>query len=267
MIEKIDGSEAAKIFFDRFDLAARSSSVAFLRTIARAFTNLPYENLSKIIKYFRSLDPYESLRLPEEVVMDHIEYGLGGTCFSLTFLLERILRSCGFICYKVMADMRSGRNVHCLVIVEKSGNKYLIDPGYALYEVIELPRKGSSSIACPHALVEVTTADGIRYDLWTNDPTGRKWRYCFKDVAVSDSEFEKYWIESFSKPTLNNICLTKLTPAGHLYLRKDFFKFTSRSGISKGYLKQGLHGFVSNEFGIDARWVDYALALLEKRRG
>lgn len=266
MIERIDGSGAAKIFFTRYHFPDRSSSIGFLRSIARDFANLPYENLSKIIKYFRSFDPYQSLRLPEEVMIDHVEHRLGGTCFSLTFLFERILTACGFNCYKVMADMRSGKNVHCLVIVKEPMKKYLIDPGYALYEVIELPRNGYLSVQCSHALVEVATVDGVRYDLWTADPTGRKWRYCFKDIAVVEEEFERFWIESFSKPTLNNICLTKISPSGHLYLRKDFFKFTSISGIDKGYLKGGIHGFVSTEFGIDAQLVDYTLTLLEKRR-
>lgn len=266
MIERIDGEEAVRAFTDRYGLPTRAYSSGFLREFAKAFANLPYENISKIIKYLRLGDPYLSLRLPHEVVNDHIRYGFGGTCFSLTFLFERVLRSYGFKCYKVMADMRSGRNVHCLVIVEEPGAKYLVDPGYALYEVVELPRRGSCSVVCPHAIVEVGTVDGVRYDVWTIDPAGRKWRYSFKDIPVDDTDFEGFWIESFSKPTLNNICLTKMTPSGHLYFRKDFFKFTGHSGITKGYLKVGVERFVSAEFGIDPQWVDYALTLLAKRQ-
>ena len=161
--------------------------------------------------------------------------------------------------------MNSGRNVHCLVLVREMGATYMVDPGYALYEVIELPA-AVTRVTCPHAIVEVTNAGGGAFSLWTEDAGGRKWRYTFRDEPVDDADFERCWVESFSKPTLHNICLTRMTPQGHIYLRKDFFKFTSRGSIEKRKVKQGLERLIQDEFGIAGDYVKAAGTILAAKR-
>ena len=103
-----------------------------LEKIVEAFSQYPYENISKIIKLNRHLDEAYPIRLPEEVIEDHLTAGLGGTCFSMTFTLQTILVQNGFDCYPVMADMRAGRNIHCALVASVEGRKYLLDPGYLL---------------------------------------------------------------------------------------------------------------------------------------
>jgi hypothetical protein len=164
-----------------------------------------------------------------------------------------------------MGHMNSGRNIHCLVLLEEAGVKYMIDPGYALYEVIELPET-RTQVVCPHAVVEVVKSAGGEFNLWTTDKAGRKWRYMFEDEKVSEGDFERYWIESFSKPTLNNICLTRMTPQGHIYLRKDFFKFTSRDGIQKRKVKRDVETLIEDEFGIDGNLTRHAREILLRKR-
>ena len=265
MIETVTGEEAARLFASRAQVRLGGRGLACLRDLAAGFAEIPYENISKIIKSAASTGACDALRLPTEVMTDHIERGLGGTCFSLTFLLERMLKALGFDCYKVMADMNSGRNVHCLVVVRDSGARYIIDPGYALYQVLQMPSQGTCRVECPHASVEVERTDEGQYSLWTRDRSGRKWRYRFRDQPVKDSEFERHWIASFGKPTLRNICLTKMTSGGHIYLRKDFFKFTSRDGISKRRLKHDIETFIQQEFGIDGQWTEIARDILRQR--
>jgi arylamine N-acetyltransferase len=303
MLESVSGDEAARILMPRLGLGgpdrgvrgASARGVDFLRELAMRFSDLPYENVSKILKAAKAATPADAMRLPTEVAVDHVERNLGGTCFSLTFLFERTLKSFGFDCYKVMADMNSGRNVHCLVVVREGGGKYMIDPGYALYEAIALHPEGAERVSCPHAVVEVVAeagtgdadaevadrvssarpgvaAPGVEsdgsaptYNLWTDDAAGRKWRYRFKDEPVSDETFEGHWIDSFAKPTLNNICITRMTPRGHIYLRKDFFKFTSPTSIEKRRIASGRERFIEQEFGIGAGWVEAAQRLLDSR--
>ncbi len=266
MLENVSGLEAYSIFRDYFKLSRSAQSIDLLRQIARRLAEFPYENVSKILKHAKIGTSPQAFRLPEEVVIEHIDNGFGGTCFSLTFLLERMLRSCGFDCYKVMADMRSGVNVHCLVIVNLSSRKIMIDPGYALYELIALPEAGMVRVKCPHAFVEVVKEGQDSYSLWTNDATGRKWRYRFRDRPVVDEKFEEYWLRSFSMPTLRNICLAKITPYGHLYLRKDFFKFASTTTVEKRKIKDDITGVIEEEFGIPGDWVEVAARILEERK-
>lgn len=298
------GAPGAEVDRERDLMSLRG--LDFLRHLARRFAELPYENISKIIKVSGAQRLEDAMRLPVEVVTDHIERNFGGTCFSLTFLFERVLESLGFDCYKVMADMNSGQNVHCLVVVNEGGAKYMVDPGYALYEVIALPGQaaaggegdggssgegsgegngegrtvgsraassqtasreaGSRRVACPHALVEVRGEGGGQYSLLTEDASGAKWRYRFRDVPTSDIEFERHWLESFGKPTLNNICLNRMTPRGHIYLRKDFFKFTSRAAVEKRRVREGKERLIEEEFGISAELVEYAQQLLDRKR-
>jgi arylamine N-acetyltransferase len=266
MLETVRGEEATRLFMSSSGLSVPGTGPAFLRRLALRFSRFPYENISKIVKLGNSSDLRECMRLPEEVVIDHLERNFGGTCFSLAFLLERMLRVSGFHCYKVMADMNSGRNVHCLVVVTEGGVKCMIDPGYALYEVIPLPGGGVRRVTCPHAVVEVERSGAGAYNVWTNDSTGRKWRYRFRDDPVSDADYETYWMASFGKPTLNNICLTRITPQGHLYFRKDYSRFASRDAISKRRVREGVEIYIQEEFGIGGDWVSLAQKILNERR-
>lgn len=293
MLETVKGDDAAGLFLSGAGIASPGRGVEFLRNLACHLARFPYENISKIIKSAGAEGVYGSLRLPGEVVIDHFERNFGGTCFSLTFLVERMLTALGFDCYKVMADMHSGENVHCLVIVREGESRYMIDPGYALYEVVALPGAGAVQatgtapdrtgrpatgagvgvdapdrvrVRFPHAVVEVERDAAGKYVLWTTDATGRKWRYAFRDESVGDEDFEKHWIASFTKPTLHNICLTMMTPRGHIYLRKDFFKFTSHREVDKRRLTHDVESFVQQNFGIDGRWTNLAEKILAERR-
>jgi hypothetical protein len=67
-------------------------------------------------------------------------------------------------------------------------------------------------------------------------------------------------------PTLNNVCLGRITGKGHLYLRKDYFKFASTGEIKKRKFKTGIDRVIEEEFGIDRRWVGMAWDVLQARR-
>lgn len=276
MIKPVKGDEALRVFTGHYGIApleapgeGRAGGAPardLLEVVVRDFSKLPYENISKIIKSAENDAPLESFRLPLEVVADHVEKGFGGTCFSLTFLLERMLRSLGFDCHKVMAHMHMGENVHCLVVVNLGGRRLMIDPGYALYAVIELPERGQSAVRCPHAVVQIGLDESGYYNLHTVDASGRRWRYRFLDVAAGDEAFEKHWVRSFDMPTLRNVCLGRITEKGHLYLRKDYFKFASPEDIKKRRIKTGIDRVIEEEFGINRRWVGMARDVLEERR-
>ena len=266
MLEPVRGDEALEILSRHYAIPTAGGAEDLLYALVRHFSRLPYENISKIIKSAEHDSPLDCFRLPGEVAVDHVDRGFGGTCFSLTFLLERMLRTLGFDCYKVMAHMHMGENVHCLIILRKDGRRFLIDPGYALYAVIGLPARGETAVRCPHAVVVVSRDEGGFYNLHTVDSAGRKWRYRFHDRPAADAEFEEHWARSFSMPTLNNVCLGRITEKGHLYLRKDFLRFSSADKIDKRKLKRGIDLVIEEEFGIDRKYVDMAWEVLDGRR-
>jgi hypothetical protein len=57
-----------------------------------------------------------------------------------------------------------------------------------------------------------------------------------------------------------------MTDQGHIYLRKDFFKFSSRDSIEKRRLAGGIERFVKEEFGIGEEWTSRAREILKARR-
>ena len=77
--------ESALHFLEYFHIRPGQPDVPYLTRIIERFSELPYENISKIIKLSHSWDSPEKIRLPETVIDEHVSSRLGGTCFSLTF--------------------------------------------------------------------------------------------------------------------------------------------------------------------------------------
>ncbi|HQG44185.1 MAG TPA: arylamine N-acetyltransferase [bacterium] len=153
---------AVRHFLGHFGLAAGAPDHLQLEKVLFHFSRLPYENISKIVKLNHHFRTIERIRLPEEVMDDYVRHNLGGTCFSLSFFLQCILLHLGYSAYIVMADMGSRRNVHCALIVELQGGKFLVDPGYLLTRAMAFHRDRSSIHTSPQSGVE------LRYDLRAN---------------------------------------------------------------------------------------------------
>jgi arylamine N-acetyltransferase len=259
--------EAIELFHRHFAIDRAGTELGHLRRILRHYARIPYENISKIIKVASNQDLETKFRLPQEVMGDHIEHRLGGTCFSLTFFLEQILLASGYHCHKVMAHMQAGENIHCVIIVELSGKRYLVDPGYLLWEPLPMSTERPRVSYTPRGGVELAYDPiGRLFHLFTLDVGGRKWRYRFADQAVSDREFREHWIASFSKPTMHKILLNQLTEKGQLYVRGNHLRLTSLSEEKKANIRQDYHYQIHRLFGIDPDWIEEALSILKQQR-
>ncbi len=137
-----EDATASRIFCAHFDLDAErlrrgEDDVASLETVAKAFSTIPYENLTKIINWASS-GRTVAKRLPRDVISAHVEQGAGGTCFSLTAALLHILRSLGWRAEPILADRHYGQNTHCALVVWVDGTPHLLDPGYLIVKPIPL---------------------------------------------------------------------------------------------------------------------------------
>ncbi len=256
---------AIKRFLHYYEVAAKSAGLALLREIIAHYANLPYENLSKIIKLNQCPQTPDKIRLPDEVMEDHLAKGLGGTCFALTFFLEHIVRYSGFRCYKIMADMHAGDNIHCALIVWVDQMKYLVDPGYLLTEPMPL------SSEKPVMQVTETTGVELRYDpagrvyhLYTFNQADKKWRYRFLDRDVSNDNFFQYWHDSFYKTAMNALQLTRIYKHGYIYVRNYFMRETTLIGKKNYNLKKNYHEKLHNIFGIHPTFVEEAKSALQE---
>ena len=258
--------DRVQIFREYFRLSRPETTPVFLEEILSAFSVFPYENISKIIKLNRHFNEKEKrIRLPEEVISDHISKNLGGTCFALTYFLQSILVQTGFETYPVMADMRAGENIHTAAIILWKGQKYLIDPGYLLNRPMEITPEQPRLYKTKFAGVELCFDPATNYyHLHTFDRNEVRWRYRFRDRPVPWNEFFHHWQQSFFKPGMHGISLTRLTPDGLIFVHNHFMRETSFSGKRNIKIKKNYHEAISTVFGIDKQMIEQAQAALRE---
>ena len=257
-------TNAKDIFFEHFHIAGDEPQLELLRAVITHFAEIPYENLTKMIKKFTVSDPSERLRRPSEVMEGFVERHTGGTCFSLTYCLGAILQNAGFRCHPAMADMKR-RNIHCALIVIIGQRRYAVDPGYLLGEPVELTGR-PVSIATSFGTVELRPRGGTRYDLYTVTGSERKWRYRLKATPVSKPLFMRYWQESFTLPMMNSLQLTRLTGEGHLYIKNHHLRLRKGEKKLNENIRSTLEARIEREFGISAGVTAEARGLLERHK-
>ncbi|MFQ6103710.1 MAG: arylamine N-acetyltransferase [Candidatus Glassbacteria bacterium] len=254
-------------FFKHFSFTPGGPVRDFLELLMERYTMIPYENLSKIIKREYVGTGPGRLRLPEEVLGDHIERGLGGTCFSLSFYLMSILHNAGLESYICMAHMRRRKNVHCVTVVRTIEGKYLLDPGYVISSPVPMKRNSPVVLKTPHAFVRLTY-DNVRrvFDLFSGNRDELKWRYRFSDVPVSLADFLEHWQSSFDQQTMDNICITLRRGNRLVYVHGDYYRESRIDGFSKRRLKQNLHGTIQRVSGVSGQVIEEALCALGLHR-
>lgn len=257
----------ARDFLRYFNITpAERPSLATLATVLNAFLNIPYENLSKIIKYQRLHQDTASLRLPDEVWEDYRRYGLGGTCFSLTFFLRCIVEALGFTGYPVMGHMKAGPNHHCALIVVHEGVHYLLDPGYVLDVPMALADERPRAFRNAHSGVELRPGEQPReYHLFTFQRDQARWRYTFMDVPVASEQFLQHWLASFHWNGMNGLCLTRVRKDSLIFIHNHFMRETRFDGRQNFNLKRNREQTIHALFGIPAEIIEQAETAIRLR--
>ena len=244
-----------------------SADLQKLNAIAAAFSNLPYENITKILKHTGCSDSGSKLRRMEEVLEDHLKWNTGGTCFSLCNALMEILLLNGFEAFIAMGDMHYGKNIHCAVVVRFLQQSYLIDPGYLLHFLIRLPNQNEDVIVRTARNVVIVKGVGEgEVELYTEESGQRKWRYRLRVWPVSQAEFEEHWVHSFSLNSMESILLSRVTETGRVYFRKNRLEHVSAGSRAKQIVSPDEADLLSSMFGVPADLVIRAHHSLNGRR-
>ena len=243
-----ENTGADSIFFGHFGIATGDPDLDLLGAIVSRYAQVPYENITKIIRKFSEPDPVLRLRGPEDVMRGFVEDHTGGTCFSLTWCLASILSSAGYRCYPAMADMKRN-NVHCALIVRIGDIQYLVDPGYLLGDPVELTGR-PVAVPTSFGMVEIRPRGASSYDLFTVAGGEKSWRYRLRTTPVSKAAFLRHWQASFSLPMMNSLQLTKLTPGGHLYIRDHHLRLRRDDTKINENIRADLEHRIETEFGI-----------------
>jgi arylamine N-acetyltransferase len=263
-------SRATSIFLDLFQLSPKGPDLKLLGEVSLHFAKLPWENLTKFIKKHRHVAESGDgqRRLSLEVMADHARLGTGGTCFSLANALRRITSDLGYRVHPVMADMKHGPNVHCAVLIEMDGGRYLLDPGYLVAEPVPLYPGREACVRFPGHRLEYRPVEGSdEIELYTTPDRGEEiFRYRLRPRRIPEPDFIRYWLESFDAAGMNGLHLNRITSEGRLSahdlnLRIDTGRAKRNVKLRGTYAKQ-----ISHRFGIDGDLVRRAFGEWEQRR-
>jgi arylamine N-acetyltransferase len=283
-------SRATSIFLDLYQINPIRPDLKLLGDISVEFRSLPWENLTKFIKKQqissqsqvetaqpsadeRTLQPQAEprdarLRLSEEVMSDHTQYGTGGTCFSLTNTLRRIVTDLGYQAYPVMADMRHGPNIHCGLLVELDGARFLLDPGYLVAEPVPLSLDRTVQVRLPgHRLQYSPLGDRDEFELHVVNDRGEKtFRYRLRPQQIDEADFARHWLNSFDASGMNSLHLNRITDEGRLSAHNHNLRVDSGRSKLNLKLRSGYIEKVSDRFGIDPELVRRAYDEWKRQR-
>jgi arylamine N-acetyltransferase len=248
-----------------------STSVTFppeAQSLLRTLSNLPYENLSKIVAHRTGKTPEGVLSFSASWLEDHQRTGLGGTCFALTHWLKLRLDALGFSTAYVMADKRIEPNIHCGLILVHAGREWLLDPGYLIFDPIPLPRAGLSVEAffSPNA-VRIEEVSGIAtgnvWRLWTGPRGALKHRFDFRQEPVDAAEFQRHWEASYAWPMMAYPVLNRVVGGTQYYLQKSNLLIrTADSGEMRKLTAREVQAAAVELFGLPRGLVEEALGIL-----
>jgi len=228
-----------------------------LSTLSR----IPYENLSKVIKFHVEKDVRKALRSPEELLREHRATGTGGTCFSLTWFLWKHLEAQGLRVYPALCDRTYGKNTHCGVVLEWEGKKYLLDPGYLSFTPIELNGQGGVTVETVYNKIELLPEDTGRFALRTVYGGETKYRFTLKDTPVTEQELLAAWEDSFLKEAMKYPVVTMLKGDAHLYFQKETLYVRRKGGSERHRVdKEQMPATLERVFGINPKVTEQARA-------
>jgi len=254
------------VFFDRAGVRRNQQQKEKLFNVVRLFAHIPYENITKIIRYSQTKDVVRARRMPEEVLSEHFQLSTGGTCFSLTFALRDILCELDFKPRIMMADMKAGPNVHCAVRLSFEGNDYLLDPGYLLNRPIMLFPDTSLSLPTPmNTIVLDPNRENDECIVSVIRKGEKKFRYRLKTVPVADEEFFRHWDSSFSMNMMRSLTLSQVTPEGQLYFSRSRIHFVQPDTRKSKNVRGNEVSVISRHFNIESHMIESALSIVKKR--
>ena len=256
--------------------ATEAARLVTLRQVVRAFSRLPYENLTKIIKYDACPNPESARRGAEEILSDHQSFGAGGTCFSLTALLLSLARGLGFRAEPLLADRRYGDDTHSALLVWFDEQPHLLDPGYLILDPLPLGplsrgvdssfRGEGQRIATVFNELVLIPRQNDRLELHTVQGGQQTYRLTFKTGPADAGAFLNAWDASFGWDMMRYPLLTRVSSQRQLYLQGDRFQVRTDHGVERDRVsRDDLPDHVARTFGLAPELAKRALRVLDRQ--
>ena len=235
-----------------------------VRAAWRVVSAMPFENLSKIVKYHESdCDPAQAIRLPNEVLADHRRHGTGATYFALVFLFRHLLRRAGYAASLHSCDRRYGADTHAAATLTWQGTRWLFDPGF--FVVQPIPEDGQAPFYTPRNpnASRIVRRGERRYACYTGHAGAWQFRFTFKDTSLSDTQFRETWARSFKAEMMGYPVLNRFVGGRMIYLQKSNLVIRDmQHGHVERLVMSDLRETIRDRYGIAPAFTNKALRLL-----
>ncbi len=243
---------------------AHDGQATLIHKLCAAFANMPYENLTKIIKSDAVISAGSAKRLPDEVIRDYLQYGTGGTCFSLTAAFIALFNACGIEAHPILADRHYGVETHCALVFPQEAGLLLLDPGYLIHQPIPLPTLAPQTVTHGFNTLELVPQDaGQKVELFTVVNNSRKSRLTYKVNPVDGPTFGRAWERSFAWEMMTYPVLTKQCHGVQQYLQGNQLRIRDNTRTTKHQLTPDQeYDFISRTLGIHPAIIKQAFSIV-----
>jgi arylamine N-acetyltransferase len=253
-------------FMGHYRIPSDGTPRQLLGRVATAFAGLPYENITKIIKREESGNSEQARRYPEEVIRDHIHWGTGGTCFSLTSALLHLVRGLGWEAEYILADRRYGQDTHCALIIWIENKPHLLDPGFLITHPTPLPSESEREIKTDFNRLTLALEENSRISLHTVRKNKKVYRLTYRTSPVDTGQFCKAWDASFRWEMMKYPLLTRTVESKQIYMKGSRIQISSADGVEKQNIRlDELTDKIAAEFHIHPALVVRAVSILRDR--
>lgn len=255
-------------FLQRNAIDLSLNKIQLLQRVADAFSRIPYENLTKIIKSEGVIHPRSAMRYPDELLGDYLRWGTGGTCFSLTAAIIAVYNAVGIEAHPVLADRYYGPDTHCGLVLVTAEGLMLLDPGYLLFVPTLLPGQKPVTVDTGYNNIElVPILNGEKVELYTSVKGNRKLRLVYKTAPVASETFEKAWEQSFAWEMMTYPVLTRVSAGQHQYIQGNKLSIRTETRTQRLELTPEMQmDFIATNLGINREIVKKALGVINHGR-
>jgi len=228
-------------FFERYlkllGFQKQKPSIEYLKNMIGVHLSvIPFENISKL--YYKKRHNLKQL-IDFELYLDGIEkYGFGGTCYSINFYLNQLLRWLGYNLKLCGADMNNP-NVHIVNIVNIENRDFIVDLGYAAPFLepipLDLPNDYTINMGVDRYIFKPQNSNKQSHlELYRNGKLIHG--YWVNPKARKIDEFQQVIEESFNESStfMNALLLTRFD-SGNFIVINNMSIIRSSGKISKKY--------------------------------
>ncbi|MBD3305574.1 hypothetical protein GF339_04250 [candidate division KSB3 bacterium] len=243
---------------------SRDRDNPLIAKLCALFSQMPYENLTKIIKSETVISAGSAKRLPDELIRDYLHYGTGGTCFSLTAALVAIFNAVGIDAHPILADRHYGPDTHCALVFVQDTELFLLDPGFLIHQPAPLPTTTPGIFSSGVTTIELAPHDaGQKVELSTIFKANKRLRLTYKVSPVDGQTFGRAWERSFAWEMMTYPVLTRCSSGVHHYLQGNVLRIRQPERTTKQVLApEEQYAYIRHTLGIDTQIITHAFSVI-----